>query len=710
MLETVLVTPPALAPRLEPTPRRVVPPQRLYRALPPALLWIGTLWLALFFASLWTPPLLDDADATHAQAAQSMLQSGDWVTLHVDGVRYLEKPPLPYWIAAVSLRVFGRNAFAVHLPLALTVLAVALLGFAWSRRAFGDGAGFYTAIFLLTSAGVFLFTRIFIPDALLSLLLALSLYCLLRALDPRTIADEGAPRLDSETWVRRMSALYAYALWTTLALAVLAKGLVALVFVFGTAAIFLPLSGELRNWRRLRPFTGILLLLAIAAPWHILAGLRNPGGAGGHGFFWFYFINEHLLRFLGQRIPRDYNKLPTALYWSLHLVWLFPWSLFAPAAIAGAWRRRHELVSPITQSPSSRPEARFLRRSGETPVFRDVEPATAFTRNTILLLAIFSALVMFFFSLSTNQEYYTFPVYLPLLMLLAAALTHTGEHLGAPSMSSSIAHRWGDDARALTASFALFATLGLAASLALAFGLWTSRHLAFNPDIGALLARRGVGDYTLSMSHFFDLTGPSFAALRLPAVIAALAFALGPAIAFALHTRRRTHAALLTVALTSATFLVAAHLALARFAPMLSSQDFAARILTLEQQHVIEPETQILLFGDQSFGSSIPFYLDRRVTLVDGRTTSMLFGSNFPDAPPVFLTSQQLLAQWGHGPRKILFVPAERRADADRLLPHAIVLAETSGKALLTDRPLNSQLTNSKLKTEHEPEPRHSIP
>jgi len=682
----VLASPPALAPRREQTPRTLAQPQRLHRAPTASLLWIGCLWLAIFFASLWTPPLLDDADATHAQAAQSMLEGGDWVTLHVDGVRYLEKPPLPYWVTAVSLRCFGRNAFAVHLPLALTVLALALLGFAWSRRAFGDRAGLYTAIFLLTSAGVFLFTRIFIPDALLSLLLALSLYCLLRALEPTTAL--GGPLMRSFTahgWGPQTA--YAYALWTTLALAVLAKGLVALVFVFGAAAIFLPLSGELRHWRRLRPFTGVPLLLAIAAPWHILAGLRNAR-PGGHGFFWFYFVNEHLLRFLARRIPRDYNKLPTALYWSLHLVWLFPWSLFTPAAIAIAWRRRHEL--PCRQDVSCRPERDgfIVTRSGETR-------SSAFPRNTILLLSIFSALVMLFFSLSTNQEYYTFPVYLPLLMLLAAALTRPNTMLGGPFIRGLIADEWGDNARALTASFAAFTFLGLAAALALAYGLWTSRHLPFNPDIGALLAHRGVGDYTLSMSHFFDLTGPSFAALRLPAVIAALAFALGPAIAWLLHARRRTHTAILTVALTSATFLVAAHLALARFAPMLSSQDFAARILALEQQRAIEPGTQILIFGDQSFGSSIPFYLDRPVTLVDGRTTSMLFGSTYPDAPPVFLTSQQLLAEWGTGPRKVLFVPAERRAEADRLLPHAILLAETSGKALLSDRPLAKLATGN---------------
>ncbi len=303
-----------------------------------------------------------------------------------------------------------------------------------------------------------------------------------------------------------------------------------------------------------------------------------------------------------------------------------------------------------------------------------------------MLLSIYSALVLLFFSLSTNQEYYTFPVYLSLLMLICAAL-------------ASAEHTYDIDRtlrRTILAGHIAYTVLGLAIAAALAYGLWSARSLAFVPDIGDLLAHRGVGDYTLAMSHFFDLTGPSFAALRLPASLALIAFAIGPATAWVLRHRREHFAATVTVALTSAVFLIAAHAALDRFAPMLSSQDFAERIDDLRTQNLIPPDTDILLFGDQAYGSSIPFYLNQRVELVDGASSSMLFGSAFPDAPKIFLKPEELFAQWGHGRRKILFVPLEKRDEVDRLLgSNQIILEETSGKLLITDRPLATPPTAS---------------
>ena len=635
-----MTTPSTLfAPQAAPAPA-TVPSNSPRRSV--ALLALTGLWAAIFFAALFAPPLLDDADATHANAARHMALSGDWVTLKVNGIRYLEKAPLPYWLDAISFRIFGFNTFAAHLPQAIGVLLLALLGYHWSRRAYGDRTGFYTGLAILTSAGVFLFTRIYIPEVLLSLFLSTALYCLLG-----TLSNEGTSA--SEQRRTFSTRTYAYTMWTALALAVLTKGLVALVFFFGAATIYLALTGEWRQWRALKPITGLLLFLAIAAPWHILAGLRNTGGMNGHGFFWFYFINEHFLRFLGKRYPKDYNKLPGYLFWSLHVVWLFPWSLFAPTAILEGWKLRHRRLD------------------------------TSFSAKTTSLLAIYAALILVFFSISTNQEYYTFPAYLALLALTAVALARAENPYDEDASSR----------RCITFAHATYTVIGLAAAVALCYGLWSSRSLPFVPDIGELLAHRGVGDYTLSMSHFFDLTGPSFAALRLPASLAALAFAVGPATAWWLRTKRRHLASTTAIALTSTFFLIAAHIALVRFGPMLSSANLAQKIQQLEDNSAVSRDSQVLLYGDQAYGSSIPFYLGRVVYLVDGRSTSMLFGSTFPDTPPIFLTHDDLVRSWGTGQRKILFVPLEKRDEVDGLLGNnKVVLAETSGKTILTDRPL----------------------
>ena len=608
-------------------------------ALSPRRAWTLLLlvFAAVHFAALFAPPLLDDADSTHAAAAQYMARSGDWVTLKVDGIRYLEKPPLPYWLAAADYHLFGFNVFATHLPLSLGVLGLAILAWAWARRAYGDRAAFYAALSILTSVGVFLFTRIFIPEVLLTLLLAFAFYNFLIGLE-----DEKPSRF--------------YLTWAALGLAMLAKGLVAPVFFFLAAVPYLLFTGDWRRWREFRLASGLLLFFAIAAPWHILAGLRNPGAGhpvgnipamgNVHGFFYFYFINEQVLRFLGKRYPVDYNKLPFVLYWSLHLVWLFPWSIYLPVVLRRAWAAR----------------TRWDFVSARSALFRV---------RTNLLLTIYAAVILLFFSLSTNQEYYTFPVYFPLLVLTAGALA--GEE-------AEISSRW------LTAGQALLVGIGVVAAVALGYGLWSSRNLPSGSDIGALLAHRDVAGYTLSMAHLFDLTGPSFAALRLPAGLAAVGLLLGPITALALRRQRHHFEATVSVAFTSAVFLIAAHIALVRFEPMLSSRAMADTI-----NHIAPRGTDatLILYGDVADGSSLLFYTQRQALLVNGRVSSVLWGSNYPDAPRVLISDQDLLALWGAGPRRFLFVPGDVRAHVDGLLGRrAYLLQELSDKALFTDRPL----------------------
>ncbi len=578
------------------------------------------LFAAVYVGSLFSPGLQDDADSTHAEAAREMYVTHDFVTLKINGNRYLEKAPLMYWVVALSYFFFGVNEFAAHLPVAVSMLLLVLLAMRWGRRAFGESAAVYGGLFMATTAGCFLFTRILIPESSLSLFIAAAFYFFATALEDRV----------AWRW---------YAAYASMALAVLTKGLLVLVVVGGAAFLYIAISSEWRRWREFRLFTGLLLFLVIAAPWHILAGIRNPH------FFWFYFVNEHFMRFLGKRIPKDYNKQTNSLYWTLHLVWLFPWSLYLPVALR-------------------RPVANWIARRKQT------QPAPAqplnFRSRTQLLCLLWAGVTLVFFSFSTNQEYYTFPAYFPILLLIAERLSDEEE--------------WGAK-KWLVWTSGVLALLCIASAAVLAAGLWSSRNLPFVPDIGTVLAKPNLQAETLSMGHMLDLTGESFAALRLPAILAAIVLLIGPACAFWLRQRGKQVAATWATAATMAVFLIAAHIALVRFDPFLGSRSMAREIAP-----ELRPDDRVMIYGDQSFGSSLLFYLRRPIELVNGNTTSMWWGATYPDAPHIFIDDQQLLQVWDSRQRVYLFVPQHERGKVEALLPGPLhVASEVSGKVIFVN-------------------------
>jgi 4-amino-4-deoxy-L-arabinose transferase-like glycosyltransferase len=643
---------------------------------------LAAIFAAVQLAALFTPPLLDDADASHAEAAQHMAESGNWITLHVNGIRYLEKPPLPYWLDATLYRIFGQNAFATHLPNALALLGCAILGWLWADRAWGRRAAYYAALGILTAIGPFLYTRFAIPEALLSFFLLFALYSFLTGMESRRPTRF-------------------YAMWAALALATLTKGLIAPVFFAGAVIPLLLLSGQWRRWRQFKPFSGILLYLAIAAPWHILCGLANPdqGNPIGnhptpghvHGFWYFYFVNEHFLRFLGQRFPHDYNRLPFSAYWLLHFAWLFPWSLFLPALLVAAWRTRKTWLHHLRRDAGQTVDF-YLDYAAREDVASFVFKLK-FRVRSAWLLGLFSGVILLFFSLSTNQEYYTFPAWPPLLILIAAILAGMEEGTPAqgmpPESAPLLSTRW------LSWAHGIFAVIGLLAAVALAWGLWQARALPYQPDIGTLLAHRGVGDYTLSMSHLFDLTGESFAALRLPAVLALITLLIGPLAGWLLRIRKQHTAATVSVALTAAVFLVAAHIAFARFEPMLSSKPLADTILAKGSA-----SDTFIVYGDQSDASSVIFYthklLHKPADIVmqpcspTGEGSSMVWGSCYPDAPKIFLSDETLSRAWGTGERKWLFAQDTNVDKAETLLHGRLYEVQTiADKVLWTDRPLS---------------------
>jgi 4-amino-4-deoxy-L-arabinose transferase-like glycosyltransferase len=578
---------------------------------------ILALFAVIYLGSAFTPGLQDDVDSTHAEAAREMVTRGDYVTLHINGVRYLEKAPMVYWLVAAGYHIFGVNEFAVRLPNILALLGIVLLSMKWGRRTFGEVGATYGGLFAATVVGYFLFTRVLIPEAILSFFISVTFYCFLTALETH----------EGWRW---------YLGYASLALAVLTKGLLPLVIVGATSVAFIILTGDWRRWREFRLPTGLLLFFAVAAPWHLLAGMRNDH------FFWFYFVNEHFRRFLGTRVPKDYSKLPAYLYWSLHLIWLFPWSLFLPVAIRNIIR-----------------DYRVARKSPEV--------RHSFRLRSQVLWLIWGWGTLIFFAFSTNQEYYTFPAYLPFLLLIVGGLEEEEE---------------GGRSQWLTLATAVAAVISITSSVILIAGLWNSRHLAFVPDIGDVLASPNLSVDTLSMGHMLDLTGKSFAALRFPAALASVVLAIGPALAFWFRLKGKNSTSTWITAITMAAFMVAAHIALVRFDPYLGSKTIAADLSTQ-----IRPQDRLMIYGDQSFGSSLLFYLKRPIELVNGNTTSMWYGSTYPDAPHIFLDDEGLQKAWASNDRVFLFVPLYQRKKVDALLPgEKYIASDRSGKIVYSNR------------------------
>jgi len=529
----------------------------------------------------------------------------------------------------------------------------------------------------LTAMGPFLFTRFIIPEAILAFFLLLALYCLITALE------------------KDLPNRY-YIMWASVALAMLTKGLIAPVFFLGAAIPYLALTGQWRRWRSMRILSGLAVFFAVGAPWHILCGLANPdqGHAVGnhptignvHGFWYFYFVNEHWLRFFSMRYPHDYNKLPFAAYWLLHLVWLFPWSIFLPAVAVVAWKTRKNWLQHLRHDAGQTVDF-YLDNANRVDVANYVF-RLKFRVRSGWLLSLFSGFSLLFFALSSNQEYYTFPTWPPILLLIASVVAGLEENRGPAGGKSPVSSAW------LTGAHAFFAILGVLSAAVLGWGLWVSRDIPAVSDIGTLLAHRAVAGYTLSMSHFCDLTGASFAALRLPAALAAITLLIGPFVGWLLRLKKKHVAATVSVALTAAVFLVAAHIAFARFAPMLSSKAMADTILAKGSS-----ADSLILWGEQSDGSSVVYYthsfFHKPALLVlprcgqHGEGTPLLWGSCYPDAPDIFLSEDRLNKEWGTGQRKWLFAQDVNQQKAEQLLAGRLYLVQTlADKALWTDRPL----------------------
>jgi 4-amino-4-deoxy-L-arabinose transferase-like glycosyltransferase len=576
----------------------------------------------IYLGNAGFPGLLDDADASHAAVAREILLRHDWVTLYMNGIRYLMKAPLHYWAVAASYAVLGVNEFATRLPVALGMIGLALLVNELARRFFGVRAGLYSALVVLTGAGFFLFTRIMIPEGIYALEFTAVFYFFLRgwtgSLAPRT-------------------AYWAVAVMS--ALAMLTRGLIGVIFPIAIIGLFVIAT---RGWNRLREMhlvSSTLIFLVLAVPWHLLASLRAKT------FFWSYFINEHFKRAVGTRFPPDYDAVPLWLWLGAHLIWFFPWSIFLWAA---------------------------CKKFPEMRLWRNLDAP----QQAKLLLALWGGFILLFFSMTfgSRMEYYSFGGWPALAMLLGIGLARAEE----------------EGARWLTHIQAGLAAVGMLLAGVLIAMLAISAKVQVRGDISSLLERQEQDLYRVSMAHILDLTPQAFAVLRLPAAMAAVAFLIGLGSAWWLRRKKKAVAATLAMAATMALFFFAANIALGVFEPYLSSKPLVEKV-----RAQIKSDDVLAIYGEFDGSSSVGFYTNRRLLIWNGRYNNLLPGSKYADAPAIFFKDEEFLPVWQGAQRVLLFVPSEKRPEAEKWLPKNGVhlIAESGGKAVYGNR-IGPQVTS----------------
>ena len=588
------------------------------------VLIISIFWLIIYIPGLFTPALLDDADSIHAEAAREMITRHDWTTLYIDGLRYLEKAPLLYWGMASSFKTFGVSEWSARLPLTLGILATLLATYAIGKHHLGERQGFWAAIILGTGVGTYIFTRILIPDLLVGLWLTIGFDFFLRGVEQE-----------------KPSVLSCAGLAATAALNVLTKGFIGIVFPVGIIVIYLLLTRNLRHLLKMRWLLMLGVLLLIAAPWHILASLANPPQGQARGFFWWYFINEHFLRYLGKRVPKDYDTVPLAVFWGLMVLWLLPWCAFVLQALARVPHKLREFAAGLDRR-----------------------------QRALVIFTIWMALILFFFSFSTRQEYYTIPALPAMALITADWLVAEND---SPERGSL--RKWG----LIGAGFLL--VLGTVFAGAGSYILHLSESVPAGSDLADLL-KKNPNDYAMSLGHVLDLTPRAIGLFRLPMGLFAGAFFVGSIANFWLRWKRKTTAANWSLALMMIPVLYCVHVGMVDFAPILSSKTLAVAI---EKQW--KPGNVIVVNGPYEEASTLNFYTGKLIHIIGYRDHGNVYnGALYPDAPPIFEDDASFHRLW-NGEQRVFVWTEEDKASYVQRLGNCYEVAHSGGKFIFSNRP-----------------------
>jgi 4-amino-4-deoxy-L-arabinose transferase-like glycosyltransferase len=318
--------------------------------------------------------LYEPHEGHFAMVSQEMIWRGDWITPHLNGSPYLNKPPLLYWLIAISTSIFGTTEFAARLPIALVGWLGIVIAWKWTREMWGINPSRIAALMLSVTLGWFIFTHQLLIDVLLGTLLLSSNYFLWRSL------------YQPKSWFYWLGA------YISLALCVLTKGLIGIIFPLAGCLTLVLIRQDWKVIKRIRLYKGLLLVLAIVLPWFIAVEQANPG------FIHYFIFNEHFDRLLDRRFPPDYevSKVSAVGYLAMTACWCFPWVLFLPSVVKSTWRE---------WQLGLKAQASILERKNS---------------DGILLVAIAGILpVVFFLPFSSRLIYYSVPAIPPYIILCA---------------------------------------------------------------------------------------------------------------------------------------------------------------------------------------------------------------------------------------------------------------------------------------------------
>ena len=542
-------------------------------------LWIMLLSLVFFFTALESPSL-NDGEAMYAEIAREMRLGGDWITPHLNGARHFDKPPLTYWAIGLSQSLLGETEYSARVWSALATVATILAAGALGRTLYGKRAGVLAALVYATSLGPCIFGRLVMPDVFLCLWITLAILGYRRGYgeDPRGRGP------------------WPWVMFGCLGLCALTKGLLGFGLPTAVIGLHLLASRRLRAFFSRRLAGGICVTAAIAVPWHAAVARANPD------FLGYYFIREHLQRFMGQRQPAD-EFLPLSVFLALTYIWTFPWMPLVPQAFRRAVHR--------------------LRTEG----LRKTED---------LLPLIWIVFIVGLFSASHSRlEYYALPA-MAGFAVIAGKLWDDLIRAGAD----------GPSGRAASAALgAMAGVLGVAAVAALlvlgpfkdlVFRVftesWPEAGWGGSPDQAALLSR-----------------------MQLPAMTALAGAALFSAGAFAAMKKSRPRLAIGLLATLMAPFLVMAHWGFLVVEPYQSSKPIAE---ILDRY----PPADVLVFQEPHeymWVGGITYYTKRMAHILkDPKFEGAAAIRREP--PERFLDSRDLLKLWGSGKRTILIADDSR--------------------------------------------------